>query len=253
MRASFFGAAVAVAVAAVVLLAGSGRALAAGTFTAPEPDSMGRVHFGPASGEGLGRVTVRAPAADGVRVFLDGRYFGKAPMTIYSVPKGDYIVEGQYADGKQVSRPVSVAENDEATVDLAAGKIDSGGGAKSGIFQGDISPERMKWTKIMLIAGAASLAVGITFGILEMKSESDYKDATTQAQQDDIASGGRRNAAIANVGFILAGGCLVAAAVFGYPLFIKSNAEKPAATISFAPIAAPGPTGMTGGTMVLRF
>ncbi len=66
----------------------------------PTPDTFGRVHFGPSSGSDLGRVSVKAPPSDNVRVFLEGRFFGTAPITIYSVPKGDYILEGTFPDGK---------------------------------------------------------------------------------------------------------------------------------------------------------
>jgi hypothetical protein len=221
-------------------------------LTSPEPDSMGRVHFGPATGEGLGRVTVRAPASANIKVFLDGRYFGRAPVTIHSVPKGDYIVEGHYPDDKQVSRPVSVAENEEAVVDLAAGKIETPGATQSqGVFSGDISPNRLLLTKVLIGVGAASLVFGIVFGILEQKAESDYNDAGTQPERDSITTTGKRDATLANVGFVLAGASLVGAAFAGYPRLVRSPAggEK-GATVSFAPVAGPG---MTGGMATLRF
>ena len=64
--------------------------------------------FASPNGEGLGRVTVNAPATQKVKVFLEGRYFGTAPITIYSVPKGDYIIEALPETGKQISKPVTV-------------------------------------------------------------------------------------------------------------------------------------------------
>jgi hypothetical protein len=219
-------------------------------LTAPEPDSMGRVHFGPATGEGLGRVTVKAPASEGVRVFLDGRYFGRAPLTIYSVPKGDYIVEGQYADGKSQSRPVSVSENEEQTVELTGAKPEgAGGGAKQGMFSGEISPQRLMVTKVLLVTGAAALVFGVTFGILEMNEESNYNNAKTQAERDSITPTGKRDAALANVGYIVAGASLIGAAIAGYPLVVKPTTEKPMALTVF-PVAAPG---LTGGALSLRF
>jgi hypothetical protein len=237
--------------AALVLLAASTAFAKDAPLTSPEPDSMGRVHFGPATGEGLGRVTVKAPASEGVKVFLDGRYFGRAPITIYSVPKGDYIVEGQYSDGKSVSRPVSVTENEEAAVDLGAGKIETpGGGAKTGVFVGEISPQRMQLTKIFLIAGGVSLVFGITFGILEMKDESDYNGTSDQAKRDDIASKGRRDATLANVGYILAGASLIGAVVAGYPLVIKPTQEKPTMAFTVLPVAS---RELTGGALAFRF
>src|SRR5450432_200976 len=89
---------------------------------APKADSLGHVHFASPNGEGLGRVVVTAPPTEKVKVFLEGRLFGTAPLTIYSVPKGDYIVEAQYANGKEISKPVSVSENEETTVDLGDAK-----------------------------------------------------------------------------------------------------------------------------------
>ena len=61
---------------------------------------------------------MKAAPESKIKIFLEGRYFGTAPLTIYSVPKGDYIVEAVYANGKQLSRPVSVGENEETAVDL---------------------------------------------------------------------------------------------------------------------------------------
>src|SRR5258708_40208941 len=60
---------------------------------APEPDSQGHVNFGNPQAENTGRVTVQSPSGNKVQVYLDGRYFGDAPVTIYSVPAGDYIGE----------------------------------------------------------------------------------------------------------------------------------------------------------------
>jgi hypothetical protein len=218
-------------------------------LTAPEPDSMGRVHFGPATGEGLGRVTVKAPASEGVRVFLDGRYFGRAPITIYSVPKGDYIVEGQFSDGKSQSRPVSVGENEEASVELNGAKPEGADVAKQGMFSGEISPQRLLVTKVLLITGGAALVFGVTFGILEMRDESNYNAAKTQPERDNITTTGKRDAALANVGYIVAGASLIGAAIAGYPLVVKPTTEKPMA-LSIMPVAAPG---LTGGALSLRF
>jgi hypothetical protein len=237
--------------AAFVLLVASASAFAKEEpLTSPEPDSMGRVHFGPATGEGLGRVTVKAPASENIKVFLDGRYFGKAPITIHSVPKGDYIVEGHYKDGKQVSRPVSVTENEEAEVNLAAGKIETPGVATSqGTFSGEISPQRLLLTKVLIGATAASLVVGILFGVFEQLAEHDYNGTSDQTKRDDISNAGKRDATLANVGFALTGAFAVATVIAGYPLVVKPNAEK-STTISFAPVVGPQ---MSGGVAALRF
>ena len=129
---------------------------------APKTDSLGHVHFGSPNAEGLGRVAVKAAPESKIKIFLEGRYFGTAPLTIYSVPKGDYIVEAVYSNGKQVSRPVSVGENEETAVDL--------GGAQAlraasgpGMFDAEMTPGRMTVTKVGLVVAAvgAVAAIGV--------------------------------------------------------------------------------------------
>jgi hypothetical protein len=221
---------------------------------APEPDSMGRVHFGPQSGEGLGRVTVRGAASDKIQVWLEGRYFGDAPLTIYSVPKGDYIIEGKYPDGKEVSRPVSVGENEEALVELAAGKGPGAPGApKEGFLSGEISPQRLLVTKVLLGAAAASLVVGVVFGVLELNAQHDYEKtpASDQAALDSITSRGKRDALIANIGYIAMIPLLAGAALAGYPMVLKPNPEKSETTaLTVTPLVG---RGAAGGSLTLRF
>jgi hypothetical protein len=221
---------------------------------APEPDSMGRVHFGPQSGEGLGRVTVRGAPSDKIQVWLEGRYFGDAPLTIYSVPKGDYIVEGKFADGKEVSRPVSVGENEEAVVELAAGKVPGAPGVqKEGFLSGEISPERLMVTKVLLGAAAASLIVGVVFGVLELNAQHDYEKtpANDQASLDSITSRGKRDALIANIGYFATIPLLAGAAIAGYPMVIKPNREKSETTaLTVVPLVG---RGAAGGSLTLRF
>jgi hypothetical protein len=228
----------------------------------PPPDTFGRVHFGPSSAPDLGRVSVKAPASDDVKVFLEGRFFGTAPVTIYSVPKGDYIIEGTYPDGKTVSKAVSVLENDEAVADLTGAHAalvqtsnKKGGG---GMFSGkEISEQRQFAMKAFAIGGAAALVLGVTFGVLEMRKESDYRNSRgTQADLDNIASSGKTYALLANVGYALAFVGVVGAAVCAYPLFVKPNAEKK--TVALAPrpvfVVVPASTGSGAtGAMSLRF
>ena len=225
----------------------------------PPPDTFGRVHFGPSSAPDLGRVSVKAPASDDVKVFLEGRFFGTAPITIYSVPKGDYIIEGTYPDGKTVSKAVSVLENDEAVADLTgahAALVQTSNKKGGGMFSGkEISEQRQFAMKAFAIGGAAALVLGVTFGVLEMRKESDYRNSTgTQADLDNIASTGKTYALLANVGYALAFVGVVGAAVCAYPLFVKPEKK----TVALAPrpvfvvVPASAGSGATGA-MSLRF
>jgi PEGA domain len=224
---------------------------------APEPDSMGRVNFGNPTAENLGRVSVKSSSGDRIQVYLDGRYFGDAPVTIYSVPAGDYIVEGTVVStNKQLSRPVSVTANEESSVDLSAGKIETPASGGS-MMSGEISPQRLKVAKGLAIASGAALVLGITFGILEMRAESDYQSTppANQAKLDDISNTGKRDALLTNLGFALAGACFVGAAIAAYPMFAKPNPEKaapPPTTTAFVVAPMVG-HGTTGGALSLRF
>ena len=166
---------------------------------APKTDSLGHVHFASPNGEGLGRVMVKAPATDKVKVFLEGRLFGTAPVTIYSVPKGDYIVEAQYPNGKEVSKPVTVSENEETAVDLGGAKTAKaeGGGDNGSVFSGGEMTSGRKNLMYGFLAGAVvGIAVGTTFGILDIQAENDYKKTPpgNQAQLDSIQQRGQRDA-----------------------------------------------------------
>ena len=218
---------------------------------APEPDSQGRVNFGNPTLAGLGRVTVKSSTGQKIQVYLDGRYFGDAPITIYSVPKGDYIVEGTViADGKQLSRPVSVTENEEAMVDLNAGKVETPVAAEPAFGHGEISPGRLRAAKILVVVSAASLVLGITFGVLEMGAENDYEKApgsSSQADLDSIENRGKRDEK--GIHDLLDLGVIA-----GYPLFRKGNTETPQTTaFMMTPLLQTGAAGMTGGALTLRF
>lgn len=227
----------------------------------PEADANGHVNYGNPQADGLGRVTVKSKSSDKVQVYLEGRYFGDAPITIYSVPKGDYIVEGTIvSSGKQVSSPVSVSENEEATVELGGGKIETpatSSGGSGGFLGGDISPRRKLIAELFVVGAAVGLVGGITFGILESGAESDYEKASPLNQQnlDSISSRGRLDAALCDVGFLLAGVGVAGAIIAGYPMVTKSNAEKsPDAPPTTAFLAAPllG-HGTAGGALSFRF
>ena len=217
---------------------------------APKTDSLGHVHFGSPNAEGLGRVAVKAAPESKIKIFLEGRYFGTAPLTIYSVPKGDYIVEAVYANGKQLSRPVSVGENEETAVDLggsAAAHLASG----PGMFDAEMTPTRMLVTKISLGVAAVGIVAAVTFGILELKTESDYQKAVSQTQKDDLENKGNRYALFTNLGIVTAAVGLVGAGIFGYPLVLHSSESKTKTAYIFAPTV--NANGGGGAAMMFRF
>ena len=191
---------------------------------------------------------MKAAPEQKIKIFLEGRYFGTAPLTIYSVPKGDYIVEAVYSNGKQVSRPVSVGENEETAVDLggaAALRAASG----PGMFDAEMTPTRMTITKVSLVVAAVGVVAAVTFGILELKAESDYDKEVNPMAMDDIAKKGRNYAILTNVGIVTAAVGLVAAGIAGYPLVLKPS-EKAKTAFIFTPAATPQGA---GGALTVRF
>lgn len=222
---------------------------------APKTDNLGHIHFATPGTEGVGRVAVKAAPNQQIKVFLEGRYFGLAPITIYSVPKGDYILEAVHADGKQVARPVSVGENEEVAVDLRDIKPREGG-REGGLLNAEMTSRRMHWTVAFLAVTAVGVAGAVTFGILELKDESDYNNvAATDPHYDqrrtDISNRGNRDALLTNVGIGVAAAGLIGAVIAGYPLVFKSSAsEKKMAAVMVTPTVAP--TG-AGGVLTLRF
>ncbi|HEY7371296.1 MAG TPA: PEGA domain-containing protein [Polyangia bacterium] len=215
---------------------------------APKTDSLGHVHVGSPNAEGLGRVAVKAAPESKIKIFLEGRYFGTAPLTIYSVPKGDYIVEAVYANGKQLSKPVSVGENEETAVDLGgAASLHAASGP--GMFDAEMTPTRMTITKVALVVAAVGVVAAVTFGILELKTESDYEKAVGQAQKDDLETKGNHYALATNIGIVAAAVGLVAAGIAGYPLVLRPS-EKSKTAFIFTPSA----TASGGGAaMTVRF
>jgi PEGA domain len=215
---------------------------------APKTDSLGHVHFGSPNATGIGRVAVKASPESKIKIFLEGRYFGTAPLTIYSVPKGDYIVEAVFANGKQVSRPVTVNENEETAFELeGAQALKRDGGP--GMFDAEMTPGRLTWTKVFLVTAGVGAIAAITFGILELKAESDYEKAVGQQQMDDIASKGRNYALLTNIGIVVTAVGLVGAGIAGYPLVLRPS-EKSKAALIFTPAGGPG---MAGAAATLRF
>jgi len=222
---------------------------------APKTDSLGHVHFGSPNAEGLGRVTVKAAPTQKVKVFLEGRFFGTAPITIYSVPKGDYIVEALPENGKQISKPVTVSEGEDTTVDLSGPKASSGD--NSPMFSGSaMTPGRKNLMWGFLVGAGVGLVVGTTFGILELQAENEYQhtNANDQAKLDDIQAKGQRDANIADVGWVVAAVGVVGAAICALPLlFGPSEKGGPAGSSSAMVVAPMVGHGVNGGALMFRF
>jgi hypothetical protein len=200
----------------------------------------------------MGWVTVSASAQDNVHVLFEGRDFGIAPLTIYSIPKGDYVVEGIYPDGKHVSRPVTVDENAEATVDLGMGMIGALSPVPNGQFSSDGSLRRARISKILLGVSGGMLAVGLIFGILEINDHGNYEGApSNQSTLDALARSGQRDAMIANIGFVACGASLIGAGIVALPLFLKRE-SPPSTTTAFS--ITPGPLRGSGmANLLMRF
>ncbi len=224
---------------------------------APKTDSLGHVHFSSPNGEGLGRVTVNAPATKKVKVFLEGRYFGVAPITIYSVPKGDYIIEALPENGKQISKPVTVSEGENTAVDLSGPHAETGGGGGDSMLSGSaMTPGRKNLMWGFLIGGGVGLVVGATFGILELQAESQYQNtpSNNQTQLDDIQKKGQRDATISDVGWLVAAVGAFGGAICALPLLFGPSEKGASGGASSAMIIAPvAGHGMTGGALMLRF
>jgi len=226
-------------------------------LVAPTPDTFGRVHFGPASGTGLGRITVKGNESDKVQVFVEGRYFGLAPITIYSVPKGDYIVEGTFSDGKSASRPVSVTENEEAIADLTnAHQVKPSEEKGPLLATSEVSSTRLTATKAFVIGGAAALVFGVVMGILEKGKESQYSDPNTpDSQLDSIQNTGKTYALLANLGYALTFVGVAGAAICAYPMFVKPEKKSTMALQSSTRpvfVVVPGASSVNAG-MAMRF
>ncbi|HEY6477129.1 MAG TPA: hypothetical protein VI456_11150 [Polyangia bacterium] len=226
---------------------------------APKTDSLGHVHFASPNGEGLGRVVVNAPAERKIKVFLEGRLFGTAPVTVYSVPKGDYIVEAVYPDGKSAgSKPVTVSEGEETVVDLGGPKAAAAGSGDSGSGEMTSGRKTLMWS--FLGGAAVGVVLGVTFGILEHQAETDYQNTPMGMQQqlDDIQKRGQRDANIANAGWVLTAVGLLGAGICAIPMIFGGGekagaAPAPSGTPSafmFSPVAGPH---LTGGAFSMRF
>jgi hypothetical protein len=194
-----------------------------------------KVSFGPA-GPGTGSVTVRGA---GTPITFDGRPIGSTPLTISDIPRGDYIVEGTDADGKPVSRPVTIDEGAEAAVDLGAGMIAVSEPGAVVVDEGH--PKLLRASKVVLGVSAAALLVGAVFGVLELKQHSDYESApANQAILDSMARTGQRDAMIANASFVAFGATLIAAGALALPTYLHHGQPAEPTAQAFVSTGAHG-------------
>jgi hypothetical protein len=228
----------------------------------PEADAAGHVNFGNPQAEGLGRVTVKSESGDKIQVYLDGRYFGDTPVTIYSVPKGDYIVEGTVvSSGKQITKPVSVSENEEATVEMgaapAAAAVASDESRSFTLTGGDtLSPNRKIAAFVCIGAAVVGLGVGVAGAVLTASAESDFEKTRPldYAAQNEARDRGEKWATVANVGFIVAGAGVVGAAFAAYPMFFKTEGvQSPDSKVTALSVTPVFGRGYTGSALSFRF
>ena len=120
------------------------------------------------------------------------------------------------------------------------------------MFDAEMTPTRMTVTKVVAgRAPASAWSPRVTFGILELKAESDYDKAIPgSTASDDIAKKGRTYALLTNVGIVLAAVGLVAAGIAGYPLVLGSS-EKPKTTAFHLHARRRGPERLRGGVVHL--
>jgi hypothetical protein len=117
------------------------------------------------------------------------------------------------------------------------------------MFDAEMTPGRMTITKVSLVVAAVGVVAAVTFGILELKAESDYDKSVNPSEMDDIAKKGRTYAILTNVGIVTAAVGLVAAGIAGYPLVLKPS-EKAKTAFIFTPAATPQGA---GGALTVRF
>jgi hypothetical protein len=165
---------------------------------------------------------------DNMQITFDGRPYGVAPVTIGGIPKGDYVVEGTLPDGRVFSRPITVDDSGDVTVDLGAAVATEAAATASAQAAGDRHPRLRKASKILLGVSAGALAVGLVFGALELKTHGDYESAPAdKATLDSLARTGKSEAMVANISFAACGAALLAAGLTALPIFMGSESSTP--------------------------
>ncbi len=226
----------------------------------PEADAEGNVAFVGAK-VGKGKIVIRGAKKEKAKIYLEGRYFGIAPRTINKIPPGDYIVEVTYPNGRSVTKPVSVAGDEESVIDLG------GAGDAPAPIEKPMAPEqiekRLSLAKMIGIGAIGLAVVGGGLGIWEYTVQQDYNKKHTAGASmevlDDLSHKGDTLALAANICFVGAAVGLVAAGVIGYPAYKArkgggrsemSDSAPPPVSFMFGP----GRTvGSFNGGMVYRF
>lgn len=233
----------------------------------PKADAEGNVSFA-GSRSGKGKITVNAPKKEKVKVYLEGRYFGIAPRTINKIPPGDYIVEIVFPNGKSLSKPVSVAGDEEEVVSVGAADAAPAAQADKPM-SADKAEKRWTVAKTLGISAAAAVVVGLGLGFWEHSVQNDYNTTVSQGSAtqsnsdkaafqnklDNLSNKGDHIALGANICYIAGAVALVTAVVIGYPAYKAMHTtnesakpvspETPGTNMSF--LLAPTPS-MKGGT-----
>jgi hypothetical protein len=203
----------------------------------PKADAEGNVNFA-GTHVGKGKITVRAPAKEKVKVYLEGRYFGVAPRTITKIPSGDYIVEVVFPNGKSVTKPVSVSGDEEAIVQLGAADAAPTVPAEKPMAA-ETAEKRWTIAEWIGIGSGAAVLVGLGLGIWEHSVQSDYNNlvgmpldpndpnGTNRANSlKSLSDKGNHLALAANLCYVAAGLGLITAVVIGYPAYKARKAER---------------------------
>jgi len=232
----------------------------------PKADAEGNVAFAGAK-RGKGKITVNAPKKEKVKVYLEGRFFGVAPRTINQIPPGDYIVEVVFPNGKSLSKPVSVAGDEEEVVTVGAADAQPVAPADKPMST-EQADKRWGIAKTLGIGAAAVVVVGLGLSFWEHSVQNDYNNkvsqgpasnsnsdkAAFQQQLDSIATKGDHLALGANICYIAGGVALATAVIIGYPAYKARNSTtepakppSPETGTNMSFLLAPTPHGAAGG------
>jgi hypothetical protein len=100
-----------------------------------------------------------------------------------------------------------------------------------------------------LIAAGLGTAAVVFFGVLESKAESDYNNATTQAERDSYAHTGQTYSSLTNVSIVATAVLGAGALATGITLIFLPHKQTPR-PVALTPIVGPG---LMGGAAMFRF